>query len=451
VLDDRVYQFNGFWGGGNAGIGAPSVSGAGMVSHHEFCELASSKLGEIRGKDMLSLTPASIHQALRNTSATYQIPADGKTVVIDSGEMPITDDAPASSSAGSEPLSTTAMRSLWPMRRLWQIPLNGKLGLVKHDLYKLWKGKQLGMDTLLLVLAFAHRTFEDIVTAHHAQCPEDHYAPCWHAKRILKLAAGHRTWRSDPETCRFPCHLTSCGGNVMIINHVLPEITPTMGKSGRMVLSESWKVYVAKQKTITADIVKSTLEQFLQVRRIARLLNISVVTPLDDLDEEDYSAVKMKLQHTKSWFRIPFSDTVMQPLSKSNWFERAWHGFKMESLASMLVHGIRDSGPDLPASRHENKEGIYCCGDTHVYRATGYANAVPSGDNLYWSGMWELKVDRNRCEGCKRRGQWIQPAPSVERTALWIRVANFQDISDGESIQAVWEPLFEIPSHGAPF
>ena len=157
----------------------------------------------------------------------------------------------------------------------------------------------------------------------------------------------------------------------MIINHVLPEITPTMGKSGRMVLRESWEVHVAKQKTITTDIVKSTLEQFLQVRRIARLLNISVITPLDDLDEDDYSAVKMKLQHTKSWFRIPFSDTVMQPLSKSNWFERAWHGFKMESLASMLVHGIRDSGPDLPASRHENKEGIYCCGDTHVYRATG--------------------------------------------------------------------------------
>ncbi len=144
----------------------------------------------------------------------------------------------------------------------------------------------------------------------------------------------------------------------------------------------------------------------------------------------------------------------MQRLSGSffgSWYERAWHGFKMESLASMLVHGIRDSGPGLPASRHENKEGIYCCGNSHVYRAAGYANAVPSGDNLYWSGMWELKVDRNRCEGCKRRGQWIQPAPSVERTALWIRVANFQDISDGESIQAVWEPLFEIPSHGAPF
>jgi hypothetical protein len=323
--------------------------------------------------------------------------------------------------------------------------------LVKHDLYKLWKGKQLGIDTLLLVLAFAHRTFEDIVTAHHTQCPEDHCSPCWHAKRILELAADHRTWRGDPETCQFPCHLTSCGGSVMIINHVLPEITPTMGKSGRMVLLESWKVRAAKEKTITADIVKSTLKQFLQVRRIAHLLDISVVTPLDDLDEEDCSAVKVQLLHTKSWFRIPFSELVMQPPSGSDWYERAWHGFKMESLASMLVHGIRASGPDLPASRHENKEGIYCCGDTHVYRAAGYANAVPSGDNLYWSGMWELKVDRNRLVGCKRPGQWIQPAPSVERTALWIRVANFQEISDGESVQAVWEPLFEIPSHGAPF
>jgi hypothetical protein len=92
-----------------------------------------------------------------------------------------------------------------------------------------------------------------------------------------------------------------------------------------------------------------------------------------------------------------------------------------------------------------------CISQSDNMRAAGYANAVPSGDNLYWSGMWELKVDRNRRVGCKRHGQWIQPAPSVERTALWIRVANFQDISDGESLQAVWEPLFEIPSHGAPF
>ncbi len=49
----------------------------------------------------------------------------------------------------------------------------------------------------------------------------------------------------------------------MIINRVLPEITHTMGKSGRMVWLESWKVRAAKEKTITADIVKSTLKQFL--------------------------------------------------------------------------------------------------------------------------------------------------------------------------------------------
>ena len=158
----------------------------------------------------------------------------------------------------------------------------------------------------------------------------------------------------------------------MIINHVLPEITPTMGKSGRVVLHESWKVRAAKEKTITADIAKSTLKQFLQVRRIAHLLDISVVTPLDDLDDEDYGTVKVKLRHTKSWFRIPFSELVMQPLSVSNWCERAWHGFKMESLASILVHGIRASGPDVPASRHENKAGVYSCGDAHIYRAAGY-------------------------------------------------------------------------------
>ena len=130
------------------------------------------------------------------------------------------------------------------MRGLWHIPLNGELGVARHSLHKLWKCKGLPIDILLLVLEFAYRAFEDILTSHHAQCDEGYCSPCWHEERILKLAADHRTWRSAPETCRFPCHLTSCGGNVLIIDNILPQITPTQGKYGRMVLSDSWKVYV---------------------------------------------------------------------------------------------------------------------------------------------------------------------------------------------------------------
>ncbi len=232
-----------------------------MVSIDQYCKLASSKLGEIRGKNMmLSLTPKSVHRALRETSTTCQISADGQRVVIDgipdddvsssaralsgapaSSSARASSGAPASSSAGSAPLSTTAMRGLW------HIPLNGELGVARHSLHKLWKSKGLPIDILLLVLEFAYRAFEDILTSHHAQCDEGYCSPCWHEERILKLAADHRTWRSAPETCRFPCHLISCGGNVLIIDNILPQITPTQGKYGRMVLSDSWKVYVIEK------------------------------------------------------------------------------------------------------------------------------------------------------------------------------------------------------------
>ena len=135
----------------------------------------------------------------------------------------------------------------------------------------------------------------------------------------------------------------------------------------------------------------------------------------------------------------------MKGPSSGRWLERACHGFKLESLASTLRHGIVESGPDVPGSRYEKQAGIYCCPDKHIYRAAGYTNAVPSGDNLYWSGMWELLVDRSKLIPCKRPGQWQQPASSVRRTALWMRTVNLQDIPDGEGVQALWEPLFEVP------
>ncbi len=59
----------------------------------------------------------------------------------------------------------------------------------------------------------------------------------------------------------------------------------------------------------------------------------------------------------------------MQGPSSGNWLKRAWHGFKMESLASVLLHGIQDSGPNAFGSRYENNAGIYCCGDKRIYRA----------------------------------------------------------------------------------
>ncbi len=150
LLDKKMYQFKGIWGGGNAGVGG-SASGADVASIDQYCKLASSKLGEIRGKNtMLSLTPKSVHRALRETSTTCQISPDGQRVVIDripdddvsssaralsgapaSRSARASSGAPASSSAGSAPLSTTAMRGLR------HISLNGELGVARHSLHKL--------------------------------------------------------------------------------------------------------------------------------------------------------------------------------------------------------------------------------------------------------------------------------------------------------------------------
>ena len=77
--------------------------------------------------------------------------------------------------------------------------------------------------------------------------------------------------------------------------------------------------------------------------------------------------------------------------------------------------------------------------------AAGYSSNVPSGDNLFWSMMWELSVDRARCIGNDEKGQWSQPAETVVRKALWLLVGNFQDIWDGGWVQAYWDPLLEFP------
>ncbi len=304
-------------------------------------------------------------------------------------------------------------------------------------MYTLWQDKSLPTPMLLVGLQFAHRAFEGILAAHRtAQC--DEASCCWHTHRILEVAAKHRTRRSKPHTRHFPYHLSSCGGSVWILNSILAQITCNWGKYGTTTLDHTWKVRVSdSRRDISIDIVKSMLQNFLQMRNLQALsLRISDVVPWDQLTYATYETVQDRLQHDETWFRIPFDETIMQESSSSTWPQRAWHGFKLESLASILKNGIMESGPKVPGARNETP-GIYCCGDNHVHRAAGYANVVPSGDNLYWSAMSELQVDRNQLIPCQGKGQWTQPASSVKRTALRIRTVNLHDMHNGEGVQAL--------------
>ena len=78
--------------------------------------------------------------------------------------------------------------------------------------------------------------------------------------------------------------------------------------------------------------------------------------------------------------------------------------------------------------------------------AAGYCNTVPSSNHgLFWSCLWELDVDRAGLIPCRRKHQWQQKISCVCRRALWLRVVRYENLPDGEAIQAFWEPLFEYP------
>ena len=161
-----------------------------------------------------------------------------------------------------------------------------------------------------------------------------------------------------------------------------------------------------------------------------------------------------------TWFRVPLKKSalvekehqlealIMETEAHNMDLKRAWHGFKVESLASMLKFGLQESSPNVVGSRHQGKGFLYCCGDDFVVKAWGYCNLVPAQDHgIFLSCMWELAVDRWKSLPAKsvgkRDGQWFQPLCSYARRALWIHIVNFKDVPDGQPIQAVWESLFE--------
>ena len=164
---------------------------------------------------------------------------------------------------------------------------------------------------------------------------------------------------------------------------------------------------------------------------------------ISDLPEEHFGDNQRRLKETH-WYRLQLRNLDVD-LSRSNWVKRAWHGFKAETLAAQLRDGLISSSSDRIGARTNVASNVFCCSDTYVTHAWNYSNLVPSGDNVHWSFMWELSVDRNQLIPQPRQFQWSQPLGSVCRKALWVWASNFQDIPDNFPVQAVWQPLFECP------
>ena len=236
-------------------------------------------------------------------------------------------------------------------------------------------------------------------------------------------------------------------------------ISPFNGKHGRKVLLDTWNIRVGEsvaQQEVSVDVVRSMFENFLKARPALGSFDHYFddgIQSLAALKRDGYGVIHEQLLSSSEgklgtmWFRVPFKETLMSMdvNCKSN-VKRAWHGFKWESLSSMLVQGLIGSGPDQLGSNFQTEAGLYCCSDAYCSMAAGYCNTVPSSNNgLYWSCLWELAVDRCGLIPCKRKHQWQQKISSVCRRALWVRVVRYEDLPDGEAIQAFWEPLIEVP------
>ena len=207
-----------------------------------------------------------------------------------------------------------------------------------------------------------------------------------------------------------------------------------------------WGIGPMEPKAINVGVVSSMLERHCALRPgELQPFRFYLEEPeaISALPKEQFGNIKSRLS-TTYWYRLKMRNRDVD-LSRSRWVERAWHGFKAEALAAQLRDGLIPSSSDRIGARTNVASNIFCCSDNRVTNALNYSNLVPSGDNVYWSFMWELSVDRGQLIPQKRQFQWSQPKGSVCRNALWVWASNFQDIHNNWLVQAVWQPLFECP------
>ena len=417
------FVFQGLWGQGNAGLGSQGHAGT-RVSLDQYSHKMTAAMGRMNRRQLLDLDTDGIKR-FKRTGRRLNV------AISEHGEQREEDlDSTSSETCEAVPSASASSSAASSMSRA---PVR--------------------IDAVC-------RSIADILANHVSVCGQncntDHLNPCTHATEVLQVMQSFRREHSRPV---FPSPEATCVGNAWILNSVFPLFTPSMGKYGLDVLASEWNVKPLGSRTpIHLSTVQSVLDKFFLHRPALGNFgnyfeNIVAATPgMIGGEYEDVLDRLGEISKNGIWFRMPLKESALMeteaPMSKkTKGAERAWHGFKMESLASMLKFGLQESSPDKIGSQHQGTSCLYCCSDNFVTKASGYCNSVPGQDGLYWSGMWELVVDRRQgiTAKPKRRCQWLQPRPSYARRALWILVVNFEDVPKGQGIQAIWEPLFECP------
>ena len=161
---------------------------------------------------------------------------------------------------------------------------------------------------------------------------------------------------------------------------------------------------------------------------------------LKKLGGNEFGEIQRKLKEGQ-WYRLKVRFEDFE-LSACSWVERAWHGFQIESLSSQLRNGLLASSSKRLGSRINVEPGIFCCSDNFVTHAREYSNLVPSGDNLYWSFMWEICIHRHWHIAQPDKFQWTQAVGSVCRKALWM--VKMCKPFGSRYMNAICEKRFEI-------
>ena len=274
------------------------------------------------------------------------------------------------------------------------------------------------------------------------ECVTGQANPCSHVLKVCTIAKWF--WRKWNIRFPLPCAKNFRCGNPWMRNSVMLLSQYAMGRGGRQMLERFWGVTAMERKVIGMKVVGSMMKEFFDSRSELGRFGDYFGEPVDinKVSGNEFGDIKTNFKKGQ-WYRLKFLSEDVD-LSACGWEERAWHGFPIECLSSMLRIGLLPSSSERVGSRNNVVEpGIFCCSDDHMKHAQHYCTLVPSGDNLYWSFMWELSVDRYQCIKQPRRYQWTQPVGSVCRKALWVRVINFQDIPNGEEVQAIWQPMYE--------
>ena len=84
------------------------------------------------------------------------------------------------------------------------------------------------------------------------------------------------------------------------------------------------------------------------------------------------------------------------------------------------------------------------CIDGTAHKTEQYARFTPlCGDGVFWSAVWEVRVNRSEKVRKKKTDQWIQREGSVELVALWLCGRRHEEMKPGSELSEAWNPMLE--------